>query len=1518
MSHLPGLFTSPAQVQATVGAAVAPLATQASVTAAAGLVNSTPVATLADTSELAVSAGGKVVGHITVSAFAAYLLATTAAVPLPVLTLTMPTGVVSGSSFVIAGTYANDGTSPVLTISVDGGAFQTLPAGSTVTGGVMTLAMGGMSNGTHTVQVKDGNANLSNTVSFAVAPAETLTLDAITSTPAPGAALSLTGGYANGTPGGLDYAITLTGGTVTWTSAVSPTLASGRYSVAVPALPAAGSYTVQVRDHAAQSIVASTALMVAVAAGTTPAPALEAIIAVPVPPATTIAFSPGSVGQLLAILTPVPQGATRSISPNDGRVLLSANSATLVVGMTAASAGSTIPVVVTDTLAGSASATLSVPVTVVTPATAPTPVAIPTLVAFSGAAGVPTGNAVMTAVQGSVAGYGLDGSGNLIMPTHQNDTGVFAGLGTTKDGLYTVSFAAATPDVRVFLVLRSSGGVGTSSWVAAGWAGDHWLIFLGSGGAYVRILVQDTAGDHAAPVKSIGVSLSGSTIILYGDGAQVLTYTATDFPQADGQFGLMTGANTSAPPLIALVTYATPAQAAAAIAAQAAAARAAAAAAAQAKAIAGSPVANPGADGYAAGVYGPDVVFVSSGSSSSDIKFGKYFARGLAGAQAATMTGAPAGFYLGGPNGLEVGFNGTVPTVGDHPATISVTDGVTTLPAKSIIIRCQANCVHVSGNFVLDTMYGAAGYPLGDAHSFQVTNMLRADLAGGALTLVDPAGLLQLAGDPQVYTTDAAYPLASHYGPHGATLKTVGQADQAAQFWFAQEQPAGVTFTPGPAPIYDYFLPGDVLFTISATSDAGVVSYKVMSSSDPITAGLNGAVTATGLLTAGTNKTCTIRTVSGSGVTTDTTHSYTVLAGTVLAPSSITMAVAQNLDNQVLYQVVGTPAVTGMGAGLKWRIVQKEAHQAIFSSTFLQQFTCDPATGKVASAYMLPARTQGHTFTLIASDGPNVCRQTFSVPCTWWNGPTVYVGAGMAALHGAGVGYDHFSDLLPRLSNNNNWPDRTQGVATIIWAANSDPNYYANDCSNGRGAFAADSYTRFGILGSVRIIAADLNGPRVRIGGQIGAPNGGGDIGGKGFINKAAGDLYIEGFEVSWCLGDDAYHGISGVRVNADTYGDCTIIDCDFHDNDNGAELAAEVGIVTIDRSRATNCGANYVSSGATHGFYLEGIEVRVTRTHSYKHTNGHSLKIRSPNFTVTDCVFGDGARGTSSQMLNLPEGGTGYVARNDFHKGPNAQNPACVGYYEDDAVGEWGHISTLTLEDNRFNVLQVGGSRGGTGNAVFHFPRLSTIDGSQSQVLLNRNSFYLYGAAIKDSVVTDSGTDPSPIPMVDTNSILLTQPFPMNFTDPRIGTGQTPGTRPGFFPFTYDNETNYQNMYGVQQDCGTEEIRVPASSPAGTVLATITASGCVIYKLQNVANDIRVNPFVAGTTWSIIQTSEYFPGQVWPPVGAFTLNPSSDGTSVQLLLGTGNVAGTQILKLEATAPNGTKSDWRYPVTLAA
>ena len=170
----------------------------------------------------------------------------------PALTLTMPTGVQPGTSYTINGTFSNDGTSPVLTISVDAGAFGALPAGSSATSGLITLSMPGIATGTHTVQVKDGNGVLSNTVSFAVTAVETLTVTTPGAQVA-GTGFAVAGTYANGTPATLDYS--LDGGT-TWTAASGPTISGGSYSIPGVVVPAANaSQTVRVRDHGAQSVV---------------------------------------------------------------------------------------------------------------------------------------------------------------------------------------------------------------------------------------------------------------------------------------------------------------------------------------------------------------------------------------------------------------------------------------------------------------------------------------------------------------------------------------------------------------------------------------------------------------------------------------------------------------------------------------------------------------------------------------------------------------------------------------------------------------------------------------------------------------------------------------------------------------------------------------------------------------------------------------------------------------------------------------------------------------------------------------------------------------------------------------------------------------------------------------------------------------------------------------------------------------------------------------------------------------
>lgn len=232
----------------------------------AATVNSLNPATLADSLVCAVFLPDDTALKTTLGALKTYLLGGSGGVP--TLALVMPTGVQPGTSYAITGSFTNDGTTPALSVSVDAGAFGTLPAGSTVSAGTIALAMPGLTAGSHTVQVKDGNGVLSNTVSFVVTAPETLTVTTPGAQTA-GTAFNVAGTYANGTPPSLDYSVD---GGQSWTTAVSPTIAGGSYIVpGVMVATANSAATVKVRDHAAQSVVATSAGFVVAAPAPAPA-----------------------------------------------------------------------------------------------------------------------------------------------------------------------------------------------------------------------------------------------------------------------------------------------------------------------------------------------------------------------------------------------------------------------------------------------------------------------------------------------------------------------------------------------------------------------------------------------------------------------------------------------------------------------------------------------------------------------------------------------------------------------------------------------------------------------------------------------------------------------------------------------------------------------------------------------------------------------------------------------------------------------------------------------------------------------------------------------------------------------------------------------------------------------------------------------------------------------------------------------------------------------------------------------
>lgn len=179
----------------------------------------------------------------------------------------------------------------------------------------------------------------------------------------------------------------------------------------------------------------------------------------------------------------------------------------------------------------------------------------------------------------------------------------------------------------------------------------------------------------------------------------------------------------------------------------------------------------------------------------------------------------------------------------------------------------------------------------------------------------------------------------------------------------------------------------------------------------------------------------------------------------------------------------------------------------------------------------------------------------------------------------------------------------------------------------------------------------------------------------KGILVTRA-DVVIENMEFSGAKVWD--QNGAGIRHEA---GSLTIRNSFFHDNENGI-LANDnaAGRITIDGSEFARNGAG---DGYTHGIYVNRIaELTVTNSKFYGTPVGHLVKSRAERTTVENSDLSDGAAGSASYLIDIPNGGAAVVRGNTLHKGAQADNRVIVSF------GAEGPRATnsLLVEGNRFS----------------------------------------------------------------------------------------------------------------------------------------------------------------------------------------------------------------------------------------
>ncbi|MGI4938994.1 MAG: carbohydrate-binding domain-containing protein [Janthinobacterium lividum] len=210
-------------------------------------------------------------------------------------------------------------------------------------------------------------------------------------------------------------------------------------------------------------------------------------------------------------------------------------------------------------------------------------------------------------------------------------------------------------------------------------------------------------------------------------------------------------------------------------------------------------------------------------------------------------------------------------------------------------------------------------------------------------------------------------------------------------------------------------------------------------------------------------------------------------------------------------------------------------------------------------------------------------------------------------------------------------------------------------------------------------------------------------------------DVTLDHLELSGAAVSDG-NG-AGVRYQG---GNLVMTNCYVHDNQDGI-LSGTVpgGTVTIRNSEFSHNGTG---DGSTHNIYIGDI-ASLTIDSSYIHDAvvGHEIKSRAENTTITNSRIQDGATGTASYSIDLPNGGNATIQGNVIQQGPASQNPAIIAFgeegsvYANSALNVTGNtiLNDLTSPSASAVWNAAGAPASVTGNSIYGLPANQVVSGA-------------------------------------------------------------------------------------------------------------------------------------------------------------------------------------------------------------
>ncbi len=189
----------------------------------------------------------------------------------------------------------------------------------------------------------------------------------------------------------------------------------------------------------------------------------------------------------------------------------------------------------------------------------------------------------------------------------------------------------------------------------------------------------------------------------------------------------------------------------------------------------------------------------------------------------------------------------------------------------------------------------------------------------------------------------------------------------------------------------------------------------------------------------------------------------------------------------------------------------------------------------------------------------------------------------------------------------------------------------------------------------------------------------------------------------------------AGIRYES---GVLTIDQCHFTNNENGILANPNsTGKIAISRSEFS---ANGRGDGYTHGIYVNKIaELRVESSYFHDTKVGHHIKSRASRTIVNNNRIVDGANGTASYNVDVPNGGIVEITNNQIVQGTYSQNSAILHFGGEGSpyAGSSMSVTGNTMQNFRSSAIGVLNATGigvtVRNNSLYQLPRVLSGPGT-------------------------------------------------------------------------------------------------------------------------------------------------------------------------------------------------------------